>query len=222
MLYRRYEPASGHCSGAATPGARALMSWFLGAYGARGATNLGIYVCRDIPGSSEPSLHSDGRADDLGVPVGAPWAQGLADALVAHSGELGIQCVIYNRHIWSGSYWDQGWRPYNGTSAHTEHLHVELSINASRVLTVPFINLVMNPAPPPPPPPKGPLDMPDLLIADTHGTPGKIYARYADGRTAHLGPSEAVYWQGRNVPQISLTLGERDEAARIEAARIDV
>ena len=67
------------------------MAWFLGAYGAQGGKNLGIYNCRPLAGSNTLSLHGEGRACDLGVPVGAPWAWTLADSLVAQSAELGIQ-----------------------------------------------------------------------------------------------------------------------------------
>jgi hypothetical protein len=133
-IHTGYEPAR-TCTGSPTPGARALMSWFLGAYRTRGGRNLGIYNCRNVAGSATTSLHGEGRAADLGVPVGASWAQTLANQLVARSAELGVQCVIYNRRIWSGSYPHAGWRPYKGSHPHTDHLHVELTRNAARTLT---------------------------------------------------------------------------------------
>ena len=157
-IHTGYEPARS-CTGSATPGARALMSWFLGAYSAQGGRNLGIYNCAVIPGSTSTSLHGEGRATDLGVPVGAGWAQVLADRLVALSAELGVQCVIYNRRIWSGSYPHAGWRPYNGTHPHTDHLHVELSWNSARTLTTERVQQVLGgnggatPAPSPTPNP---------------------------------------------------------------------
>lgn len=139
--YRGYQGA-GRCTGTVTPGARALMAWHLGAYGGLGATNLGIYNCATIPGSTAWSLHGEGRASDLGVPVGAPWAQPEADFLVAYSAELGVQCVIYNERIWSGSYPNAGWRRYNGVQRHHEHIHAELSWAAAGALTVARINEV--------------------------------------------------------------------------------
>jgi hypothetical protein len=142
-LYSGYEPAKS-CTGSASAGARALMSWFLGAYSAQGGTNLGIYNCRSVAGTSTTSLHGEGRAADLGVPVGAGWAQTLADRLVALSGELGIQCVIYNRRIWSGSYPNAGWRTYTGSNPHTNHLHVELSWNAAHTLTAERVQQVLS------------------------------------------------------------------------------
>ncbi len=149
-LHTGYEGATS-CTGRAADGAKALMSWFLGAYSGRGARNLGIYNCRNIPGSSSLSLHGEGRATDLGVPVGAGWAQTLADALVANSRELGIQLVIYRRKVWSGRYPNSGWRAYTGSNPHTDHLHVELSWHAARTLTAPAIQTqlggALSPAP---------------------------------------------------------------------------
>jgi hypothetical protein len=156
-LYHGYEPARS-CTGSATAGARALMAWFLGAYSGQGGRNLGIYNCRSVAGPSTTSLHGEGRAADLGVPVGVGWAQALADKLVALSAELGIQCVIYNRRIWSGSYPNAGWRPYNGSNPHTDHLHVELSWNTARTLTAERVQQVLGGSggtPPLPPPPPG-------------------------------------------------------------------
>lgn len=154
-IYVGYEPARS-CTGSATPGARALMSWFLGAYTAQGGRNLGIYNCRSVAGTTTTSLHGEGRAADLGVPVGAGWAQTLADRLVALSAELGIQCVIHNRRIWSGSYPNAGWRTYTGSNPHTDHLHVELSWNSARTLTAERVQQVLGggqsgPAPGPTP-----------------------------------------------------------------------
>lgn len=141
-LYVGYEPARS-CTGSPSTGAKALMSWFLGAYSGQGGRNLGIYNCRTIVGSSTTSLHGEGRAADLGVPVGANWAQTLADQLRLNSAELGIQCVIHNRRIWSGSYPNAGWRTYAGTNPHTDHLHVELSWNTARTLTAERVQQVL-------------------------------------------------------------------------------
>jgi putative peptidoglycan binding protein len=145
-LYVGYEPAHS-CTGSPTTGAKALMSWFLGAYSAQGGRNLGIYNCRTIVGSSTTSLHGEGRAADLGVPIGAGWAVTLADRLRLNSAELGVQCVIHNRRIWSGSYPNAGWRTYTGANPHTDHLHVELSWNAARALTAERIQQILGGGP---------------------------------------------------------------------------
>jgi len=133
-IHTGYEPAV-QCSGRGQDGAKQLMAWYLGAYSAKGGKNLGIYNCRPVAGSDTLSLHGEGRACDLGVPVGAGWAQTLADALVGGSAELGIQLVIHNRKVWSGRRPFEGWRAYGGSNPHTDHLHVELSWQAARDLT---------------------------------------------------------------------------------------
>lgn len=141
-----YVPAKS-CTSGPTAGAKALMSWYLGAYGSKGGRNLGIFLCRDIAGSSTLSLHGEGRAVDLGVPVGAAWAQKLADWLVANAKALGIQLVIYNGKVWSLRYPTAGWRPYNGSNQHRDHLHVELCPAAAKSLTANTIKAVAAPKP---------------------------------------------------------------------------
>lgn len=166
VLHGGYQGAT-RCTGQATPGARALMSWFLGAYGAQGAANLGIYVCKDIAGSSTTSLHGEGRAADLGTRPYArpPWGRDLADALVAHSAELGVQCVIHAGRIWSSSYPDAGWRPHHGSDPHNGHLHVELTWAAARTLTAERVQQVLTrPAVRPPVAPPKPVDWTKRII----------------------------------------------------------
>jgi hypothetical protein len=149
-LLRTYEPAK-TCTSGPEPGAKALMAWFLGAFAGQGGKNLGIYVCRPVRGSNKTtSLHGEGRACDLGInPHGAPYGTLLAERLRLSSGELGIQCLIWNRSIWSGSYPDAGWRHYSGTNAHVDHIHLELSRAAARSLTPQQIQRVLSPTAPP-------------------------------------------------------------------------
>lgn len=133
-IYRGYEPATGD-SGGPSSGNLALTDWFLENYEDRGGANLGIYVAKRL--GSGWSLHAEGRASDLGTkPYAKPsWGWDLANDLKDHSLELGIQCIIFNEHIWSGSYPDSGWRDYNGSDDHDGHLHVELSKKSARSLT---------------------------------------------------------------------------------------
>jgi hypothetical protein len=140
-LLRGYQAAKS-CTGGPQPGTKALMSWFLGAY-AEG-TNLGIYNCRDVRGGKTTSLHGEGRAGDLGInPHGAAWGWEVANALRLRSSELGVQCLIYARKIWSGSYPDDGWRNYTGLADHFDHIHTELTWDSARTLSVPRINSVL-------------------------------------------------------------------------------
>lgn len=133
------------CTGGPQPGAIALRDWAKDVYHAR---NDGIYNCRPVRGSTTTtSLHGEGRAVDIGCNAGDPWAATLADILRLHSKELGIQCIIYNRRIWSGAYPNAGWRPYGGVDSHTTHLHVELSWAAATgpsALTVEKIKAVLD------------------------------------------------------------------------------
>lgn len=134
-LHRGYEKAT-RCTDGPTPGAKALMAWFLGVYGGRGGKNLGVFVCRSVRGGTTTSLHGEGRACDFGInPHGAAWGTALADQLRLHSAEIGVQCVIWNRRIWSGSYPDAGWRRYSGVNAHVDHIHLELTRAAAAALT---------------------------------------------------------------------------------------
>lgn len=134
-IYVGYQ-AAGPCTGGPQDGARALMAWWLGTYGNLGAINSGIYNCRPIAGSSIRSLHGEGRAADLGVrPLDAGYGHDAASVLHANSAEIGIQCIIWSRRIWSGARPYDGFRPYGGSNPHTDHLHVELSWPAARLLT---------------------------------------------------------------------------------------
>jgi len=148
-IYVGYQ-AAGPCTPGPQPGAKALMAWWLGTYGGQGAVNTGIYNCRVIAGSSIRSLHGEGRAADLGVrPFDAGYGHDVASLLHANSAEVGIQCIIWSRHIWSGSRPFDGFRPYGGSSPHVDHLHVELSWPAARLLTqARIVELLGGTAPP--------------------------------------------------------------------------
>lgn len=157
LIYSGYQGAV-RCTSGPTVGCRNLMSWFLGGYARLGGVNTGIFNCRVVRGGSTTSLHGEGRACDLGIrPYSAAWGTTLADALRLKSRELGIQCLIWNRRIWSGSYPNAGWRPYTGTASHTDHIHTELSWRTARdaPLTVAYIASVMGGGIPVPSPSTG-------------------------------------------------------------------
>lgn len=132
------------CTSGPTVGAKNLVSWYLRDYGPKGGKNLGIYNCRTVRGGTTTSLHGEGRAADLGTPTSNTWSWAIAEFLRAHSAELGIQCIIHNRKIWSSSA--AGWRAYTGVAAHFDHLHVELTWAAANGgLTVAKIDSVSQP-----------------------------------------------------------------------------
>lgn len=126
------------CTQGPTTGARGAMSWFMAKYADDGGLNAGIYNCRAIRGGRTTSLHGEGRAIDAAIrPYSAKYGTELADLIRRHSAELGVQCVIWNRRIWSG-YYDE-WRTYTGVNPHVDHLHVELTwaaANRSTAATV--------------------------------------------------------------------------------------
>jgi hypothetical protein len=120
------------CTGGPQPGVKGGMAWFLGAYAQEGGRNLGIYNCRPVIGGSITSLHGEGRAGDWGTPVENNWSWDLVELLRMNSAELGIQCIIHRRRIWSSSYCTQGWRYYSGVAAHFDHAHIEWTWEAAR------------------------------------------------------------------------------------------
>ena len=133
--WHRWEAASANCSGGPRPGATALMNWCLENYQA--SKNLGIYNCRTVRGSTAPSMHGEGRAIDVGFPVlnRKAHADGsrLLEDLAKHAGDLGLQCIIWNRRIYSAR--SPRGRKYTGSNPHIDHLHIELTKDAAERLT---------------------------------------------------------------------------------------
>jgi hypothetical protein len=142
MGFPRWEPAS-RCTGGPTQGALALMRWFVEEYGDQGGYNLGIYNCRSVRGGSTTSLHGEGRALDLGFPVGDPDGDELTRRLLKVPGRLGVQAIIYERKIYSAL--SPGGRYYGGVNPHADHLHVELTRESASELTYATVVDVMTP-----------------------------------------------------------------------------
>lgn len=139
-IYSGYKGAVS-CTKGPTTGAQGLMAWFLAKFADDGGLNAGIYNCRTVRGGKTTSLHGEGRAADLAIrPYRAAYGTMLADLLRRHSKELGIQCVIWNRKIWSGYYTE--FRPYSGVNAHVDHLHVELSWKSANMSKKDMIELL--------------------------------------------------------------------------------
>lgn len=146
MPFAVWTPAGPRCSGTgATPGARALMSWALDTYPE--AHNGGIYVCRNVRGGDELSLHAVGRAGDAMFPLvdGKPNPAGLrlVQRLRPHARDLGIQALIFNRRIWSAKSPGPDGRPYNGVNPHRDHVHFELTVAGGAKLTKATIRHVL-------------------------------------------------------------------------------
>ena len=55
----------------------------------------------------------------------------IRNFMINNAERLGVQRVIWDRHIWSSD--QNGWRDFGDadSSPHTDHLHVEINIEAS-------------------------------------------------------------------------------------------
>lgn len=140
-IYNGYVGAKSCTKGPST-GAKGAMSYFLAKYKSKNGRNSGIFNCRPVRGTNNTtSLHGEGRAADFGLKylTDIPVYSKFAEQLRLHSKELGIQCIIFNRKIFSGGYSNKGWHKYNGTNPHTDHLHVEFTwaaANRSQAATI--------------------------------------------------------------------------------------
>ncbi len=115
--------------------------------------------CRDVRGSTNNSVHGEGRAVDVGFSgVANPAGTRLLNLLLPHVGALGIQMIIWNRRIYSARY-PKG-APYTGLVPHTDHLHIELTWNSARNLTREYIRRVVGGVTPKPTPAPAPAPTP--------------------------------------------------------------
>lgn len=131
MRWAAYERAV-RCSGGPTAQARVLQDWFddVLPQGRPG----GIYNCRPIRGTTGTvSVHSEGRAVDWMLPVIAGRGDPAGREVIAQLGQfgerLGIQCVIFDRTVWSAR--SPRGRRYNGSNPHFDHIHAEVRSDAN-------------------------------------------------------------------------------------------
>ena len=126
------------CDPTAKPGALALRSLLMTAYGGR---DLGIVRACTMGSVSE---HKEGRAFDWGLDSSVPaenavarqaisWllAPGPDGVLAVNARRLGIMYFIYNRQIWSSYRAAEGLRPYTGGESHATHIHISLAWNGA-------------------------------------------------------------------------------------------
>jgi hypothetical protein len=127
-----YERANSD-SGGPQPGTTALRDYVLFRWPP--SRSLGVYNYRPIRGSTNLSVHSEGRAWDCGVPVndvGKIAGDEIAEFITSNATRLGIQYLIWFQRSWRH---DRGWRPYRGASPHIDHLHIEQTRAAAANLT---------------------------------------------------------------------------------------
>lgn len=145
------------CTDGPEPGAKALMAYVLEEFPE--SRNLGIYNCRTVRGGDTTSPHGEGRAIDVGFPLGSDgkgssYGHALVKALLAADPvKLGIQAIIYDREIWSARS-PEG-RLYTGQHPHYDHVHIEMTRAAAAAVTLATVRAVLGgdapePAPEPP------------------------------------------------------------------------
>jgi len=113
------------------------------------ARNSGVYSCRRNSGNrSHLSVHAIGRAIDIGLPTidgDADNTRGdeIANWLIANAEHIGVQRVIWDGMYWTGSRRNDHFRAMCDTRAecggdrtppdhHVNHIHLEVSVAASR------------------------------------------------------------------------------------------
>lgn len=124
-----------HCSGGIKTGTRQLGEYLLGRF--RQIRSYGGYSCRQNTGNtSQMSVHGTGRAIDVMIPTERGDADNgagdpVANWLVEHAEQLGVQYIIWDRTSWGGYRSGRKDAPYTGPIPHIDHLHVELTIAAA-------------------------------------------------------------------------------------------
>ncbi|MBM4291133.1 MAG: hypothetical protein FJ138_06550, partial [Deltaproteobacteria bacterium] len=126
------------CSGTFSEGARRLKAWVQSNWSQ--VTSIGGYSCRPINGNPNvTSIHAVGRALDIFIPLHGDAADNdlgdpVANYLVEHAQEIGVQRVIWDRTIWNGGASPET-HEYTGAHPHHDHIHVEISVAASNLMT---------------------------------------------------------------------------------------
>lgn len=178
-VHAGYDDIGNKCLGHAQPGTEHLRDAIIDRFG---GSSLGVYVCRTQHGSSNLSAHGEGRAYDHAWTDQAT-GQAIADELVAHNADLGLQVVIWWHRIWS---YTKGWHAYTGPDPHTGHLHIEHNWSGANDLTYAAAKAALTPHHPQPQPEDS--DMPKYV----YSVPGVNGEFLTDGVTTHTLSLEAL------------------------------
>lgn len=134
---------SAACSGKLKAGGHKLGEYLLDHFDV--VTSVGGYACRrNTANASRMSVHGTGRALDVFIPtVGGAADNGQGDKvanwLVTHSQQIGVQLVIRDRSIWRANGTNDG--AYGGPNPHVDHIHVEITNEAAALSTPWFSNM---------------------------------------------------------------------------------
>ena len=123
------------CNPVAKPGVVAFRTLMLATY-KRGSDGGIVRACAD----GATSEHKEGRAWDWMLDVRNPQDAAVASAVLQfllaagphgepawNARRLGIMYIIWDGQIWGAYRPSDGWRPYTGTSEHTDHIHFSFS-----------------------------------------------------------------------------------------------
>jgi hypothetical protein len=134
---------SAACGGRLLPGGHKLGEYLLTHFAV--VTSVGGYACRrNTADASRMSVHGTGRALDVFIPTtsgSADNGQGdkVANWLVMHSQQIGVQLVIWDRSIWRANGTNDS--AYGGPNPHIDHIHVEITTEAAALSTPWFANM---------------------------------------------------------------------------------
>lgn len=131
------------CDPTAKPGVLAFYNQMIATYSS--GRSLGIVQsCSVVNTPGGVSEHKEGRALDWGLRVDTPSEKVVADQFLAwaiakgpdgqvgyNARRLGINYMIFNKRIWGTYNTAAGWRPYNGVSPHTDHIHISFAWNGA-------------------------------------------------------------------------------------------
>ncbi len=126
------------CSGTFSEGASTLGNYLVANFA---ATRFDGYACRpNTANRSELSMHGTGRAIDLFIPLSGGDADNdlgdpVANWLIDHATEIGVQFFIWDRTKWNISYSGRKDCAYGGPHPHHDHIHIELSTDGAAMAT---------------------------------------------------------------------------------------
>ena len=127
-----YDDVGSRCTGTLTSGAKALGDYVKLNF--KGVTGYGGYDCRkNTANKSKLSVHAVGRALDISIKrlngaADNTKGDAVANYLIAHAEEIGIQLVIWDNSVWIAQRAaGKKLSNYTGPDPHTDHIHAELS-----------------------------------------------------------------------------------------------
>ena len=174
-------------------------------YGISRACNYGI------------TEHSEGRALDWMLNAYDSHERAVADSVLswlmapdakgrkgAMARRFGVMYVIWDNRIWGTYAMDEGWRPYNGSNPHTDHIHFSFSWDGAMQRTSWWTGRAWTGVSTAPDGPSVPLTPPDSYPTLREGASGpdvalaqEVIGVTADGIFGPATKSALISWQQR-------------------------